>query len=59
MIPKRMRVFEGPNGFGKTTLINKLKRIVQFGVYINASISDFGFLSLKGYKVLLTTNDVQ
>ena len=64
MAQKRMRVFAGPNGSGKTTLINKLKNIVQFGVYINAddiekSLKDFGYLSLKDYKISLTTNDVQ
>ncbi len=51
MTQKRVRFFAEPNGSGKTSLINKLNNIVQFGVYINAddiekSMNYFGFLSL-------------
>lgn len=31
-----MRVFAGPNGSGKTTIINTLKGKFKFGVYVNA-----------------------
>jgi predicted ABC-type ATPase len=33
---KRMRVFAGPNGSGKTTIIQNLKNEIGFGVYVNA-----------------------
>lgn len=36
MSTKRMRVFAGPNGSGKTTIINNLKAEIPFGVYMNA-----------------------
>lgn len=36
MAQKRMRVFAGPNGSGKTTIINDLRNKIPFGVYVNA-----------------------
>lgn len=37
MSEKRMRVFAGPNGSGKTTIVNKLReKGIPFGVYVNA-----------------------
>lgn len=36
MSSKRMRVFAGPNGSGKTTIINSLRSEIGFGVYVNA-----------------------
>jgi predicted ABC-type ATPase len=36
MAVKRLRVFAGPNGSGKTTIINSLKSEIPFGVYVNA-----------------------
>jgi len=35
---KRMRVFAGPNGSGKTTIIKNLQNEIQipFGIYVNA-----------------------
>lgn len=36
MPAKRMRVFAGPNGSGKTTIIKGLQSEIPFGVYINA-----------------------
>lgn len=50
MASKRMRVFAGPNGSGKTTIINSLKAEIGFGVYVNAD--DIEKL-LKESKVLL------
>ena len=50
MANKRMRVFAGPNGSGKTTIINSLKSEIGFGVYVNAD--DIESL-LKESKVLL------
>lgn len=61
---KRLRVFAGPNGSGKTTIINNLKNEIQFGVYVNADdiekiLLKKGFLLLNDYKVSITTNEVQ
>ena len=39
---KRFRIFAGPNGSGKTTIINQIRQTtvhghaIDFGVYINA-----------------------
>lgn len=64
MTQKRMRVFAGPNGSGKTTIIDELKSVIQFGVYINAddiekSVKDLGFLRLDEYNISLQTSDIQ
>ncbi len=50
MSSKRMRVFAGPNGSGKTTIIKNLQAEIPFGVYVNAD--DIESL-LKESKVLL------
>lgn len=47
-----MRVFAGPNGSGKTTIIRSLQAEIPFGVYVNAD--DIESL-LKESKVLLFT----
>lgn len=36
MAIKRLRIFAGPNGSGKTTIIENLRNEVPFGVYVNA-----------------------
>lgn len=50
MATKRMRVFAGPNGSGKTTIVRSLQAEISFGVYVNAD--DIESL-LKESKVLL------
>jgi predicted ABC-type ATPase len=45
-----MRVFAGPNGSGKTTIIKSLQDVIPFGVYINADDIE---LQLKESKILL------
>jgi predicted ATPase len=50
MVTKRMRVFAGPNGSGKTTIVRSLQAEIPFGVYVNAD--DIESL-LKESKVLL------
>ena len=47
---KRMRVFAGPNGSGKTTIIKSLQDVIPFGVYINADDIE---LQLKESKIVL------
>ena len=64
MAQKRMRVFAGPNGSGKTTIINNLKSEITFGVYVNAddiekALRQDGCLSLDNYKIPITTIDIQ
>ena len=45
-----MRVFAGPNGSGKTTIIKSLQDVIPFGVYINADDIE---LQLKESKIVL------
>ncbi len=63
MNPK-MRVFAGPNGSGKTTIINKLREKIQFGVYVNAddielTIADKKLLNFASYKITVSLAEVQ
>ena len=60
MSVKRLRIFAGPNGSGKTTIINQLKNSISFGVYINAddiekSFADNGYIDLKDFQLAATT----
>lgn len=50
MAAKRLRVFAGPNGSGKTTIIKSLQAEIAYGVYVNAD--DIESL-LRESKVLL------
>jgi predicted ABC-type ATPase len=34
MVAKRMRVFAGPNGSGKTTVVKRLQAEMPFGLYL-------------------------
>ncbi len=44
-MPKRMRIFAGPNGSGKTSIINRLKDKISFGNYINADDIEFDLIN--------------
>src|SRR5262249_18214752 len=61
----RMRMFAGPNGSGKTTVKNGLRRPPQwFGIYVNPdeleqSIRDHGELSLEPFAVTTTVEEVR
>ena len=50
MTAQRMRIFAGPNGSGKTTILKSLQAEIPFGVYVNAD--DIESL-LRESKVLL------
>lgn len=62
-IPK-MRVFAGPNGSGKTTILSDLRDRFQFGVYVNADDIELGLgkrrqLDFGEYRVSVTSAQVQ
>jgi len=59
-----MRVFAGPNGSGKTTIMAKLKDQVSFGAYVNAddiekSLNENGFFDLSPYPFETETSAIQ
>jgi predicted ABC-type ATPase len=61
---KRMRVFAGPNGSGKTTIINNLKDEIGFGVYVNADdiesqLKESKVLLFNTYQLLVSENLIQ
>ncbi len=61
---KRMRVFAGPNGSGKTTIILDLKTKYSFGVYVNAddievTLRQYRKLDLRWYQLTANTLGVQ
>jgi len=61
---KRLRIFAGPNGSGKTTIINNLKTKYEFGVYVNADdieseLAKKYSIDLNDYKISLSTEQVQ
>lgn len=62
MTIKRMRVFAGPNGSGKTTIVKSLKSEIPFGVYVNADdieslLKESNVLLFNAYE--LTINEAQ
>lgn len=61
---KRMRVFAGPNGSGKTTIITDLKDQIPFGAYVNAddiekTLFEYGALDLNAYSFFANTDELQ
>lgn len=59
-----MRVFAGPNGSGKTTIINSLKSTLNFGIYVNADDIESSLnlnhrLSFKSFKLNITEKQLQ
>ncbi len=63
MTVKRMRIFAGPNGSGKTTIINNLKNQIPFGIYLNADdiekyINGNNKINFSDYGLSLTTKQV-
>lgn len=60
---KRMRVFAGPNGSGKTTIINDLRDKISFGVYVNADdiermLIENHALPLDDFKLQFTAAEI-
>jgi predicted ABC-type ATPase len=61
MTAKRLRVFAGPNGSGKTTIVNELSHKIQYGVYVNADdiekiLRESEVLSFTDYKLEVSQN---
>ncbi|MEO8146860.1 MAG: zeta toxin family protein [Bacteroidia bacterium] len=64
MSQKRLRVFAGPNGSGKTTIINELIKNISLGIYVNAddieqALLKNNSLNLTDFSIQLSTNNVQ
>lgn len=64
MKAKRLRVFAGPNGSGKTTIIRTLKDKIPFGVYVNADdiealLFKNGFLDFNEYSIEVAESEIQ
>jgi predicted ABC-type ATPase len=64
MAAKRMRVFAGPNGSGKTTIINNLREEIPFGIYVNAddieqSLIKTNSLLFSNYSLTIEEHDLQ
>jgi predicted ATP-binding protein involved in virulence len=61
---KRIRVFAGPNGSGKTTIMTDLRNRIPFGVYVNADdiekeLHENGSVDLSQYSLAVTTLEIQ
>lgn len=54
---KRMRVFAGPNGSGKTSTIKLLQGIIPFGIYVNAD--DIERMLVEAKVVLFDTYQLE
>lgn len=64
MAAKRMRVFAGPNGSGKTTIIKSLQAEIPFGVYVNADdieslLKESGVLLFNNYQLVVNSQLLQ
>lgn len=64
MAVKRVRVFAGPNGSGKTTIINSLRHKIGFGVYVNADdierlLTESRVLSFDDYRLSISQSQLQ
>ena len=61
---KRMRIFAGPNGSGKTTIIKSLQSEIGFGVYVNADdieslLKESKVLLFNTYQLFITQDQLQ
>ncbi len=64
MAIKRMRVFAGPNGSGKTTIVKSLQGEIPFGVYVNADdieaqLKETSVLLFNAFQLAITQNQLQ
>jgi predicted ABC-type ATPase len=61
---RRLRVFAGPNGSGKTSLFERVKRQYRTGFWINADciekeISEKGFINIEEFNLHLKQSDFE
>ena len=64
MATRRMRVFAGPNGSGKTTMVKSLQAEIPFGVYVNADdieslLRESKVLLFNAYQIVVTQSQLQ
>lgn len=64
MTIKRMRVFAGPNGSGKTTIVKSLKDKINYGVYVNADdieslLFENNTLDFNTFKLKINEDNIQ
>jgi predicted ABC-type ATPase len=64
MAARRMRVFAGPNGSGKTTIVKSLQDEIPFGVYVNADdieslLKESNVLLFNTYQLTVTQSQLQ
>ena len=64
MATRRMRVFAGPNGSGKTTMVKSLQAEIPFGVYVNADdieslLRESKVLLFNAYQLEVTQSQLQ
>lgn len=61
---KRLRLFAGPNGSGKTTIIKNFPKKIPLGVYVNAddiekALKESGQIDLSQYKISAKTAELR
>lgn len=64
MATRRMRVFAGPNGSGKTTIVKSLQGEIGFGVYVNADdieslLKESNLLLFDAYQLSVSESELQ
>lgn len=64
MATKRMRIFAGPNGSGKTTIVRSLQAEISFGVYVNADdieslLKESNVLLFNTYQLTIAQSQLQ
>jgi len=61
---KRLRIFAGPNGSGKTTIVKKFPKKIPLGIFVNADelekrLNDIGYINLKQYGINAKTAEIR
>lgn len=61
---KRLRIFAGPNGSGKTTIVKKFPKKIPLGIFVNADdleklLKEDGYINLKSFGIRATTQEIR